>query len=82
MYSSTMAVVALHVPGHSAQPVGLWILAVILLLAALAAVAYFIGREYVPISRRGAGRQQSLRDWSMLGLTILCVIGLVGYYLK
>jgi hypothetical protein len=82
MYSSTMAVIALHVPGHSTHPVGLGILVVIVLLAALAAVAYFISREYVKIGRRGFGREQPLRDWFMLGLVILGVIALVGRYWK
>jgi hypothetical protein len=82
MYSSTMAVVALHIPGHSIQPLGLWILLVVVLLAALATAAYFIGREYIKIGRRGPGREQPLRDWFVLGLTVLGVIALVGYYWK
>jgi hypothetical protein len=55
---------------------------VIVLLAGLAAAAYFFGREYVNIGRRGPGREQSLRDWIMLGLTILGVVALVGRYWK
>lgn len=82
MYHSTMAVLGLHIPGHSIRPVGLGLLLVIVLLAALVAVAYFFGREYVNIGRRGPGREQSLRDWFMLGLTILGVIVLVGRYWK
>jgi hypothetical protein len=74
----SMAVLALHVPGHSIRPVGLGLLLVIVLLAALAAVAYFFGREYV--GRRGPGRAQFLRDWFMLALTILGVIVLIGRY--
>jgi hypothetical protein len=75
MYSSTMGVIALHVPGHSTHPVSLGILVVFVLLAALAAVAYFIGR-------RGSGREQSLQPWFKLGVTILGVIALVGLYWK
>ena len=74
-----MAVIALHVPGHSRNPLSLEILVVIVLLAALAAVAYFIGREYVNIGRRGRGRENSLRPWFILGLTILGVIAVVGH---
>ncbi len=70
-----MGVIALHIPGHSAQPVGLGILLVIVLLAALGAVAYVIGRG-------GSGRERSRRPWFMLGLTILGVIALVGLYWK
>jgi hypothetical protein len=62
--------------------VGLGLLLVIVLLAALAAVAYFFGREHVNIGRRGSGREKALRDWSMLGLTVLGVIALVGFYWK
>ena len=80
MYSSSMAVLALYVPGHSPRPVGLGILVVIVLLAALAAAAYFIGREYLNIGRRGPGREQSLRPWFMLGLSVLGLIFLVGRY--
>jgi len=75
-----MAVLALHIPGHSIRPVGLGFLLVIVLLAALAAVAYFFGGEYV--GHRGPGREQSLRDWVMLGLAILGMIVLVGRYWK
>ncbi len=82
MYSSTMAVVAAPMAMHSTHPAGLGILLVIVLLAALAAAAYFFGREYVKIGRRGFGREQSLRDWIMLGLTMLGVIALVGRYWK
>jgi hypothetical protein len=82
MISWSMAVLALHIPGHSIRPVGLGFLLVIVLLAALGAVAYFFGREYVNIGRRGPGREQSLRDWFALGLTILGVIALVGLYWK
>jgi hypothetical protein len=79
----TVAVLALRIPGHSIQPVGLWILVVIGLLALLAAAAYFFGREYVTIGRRrGPGREQPLRDWFILGLAILGVIALVGLYWK
>jgi membrane protein implicated in regulation of membrane protease activity len=81
MYSSTMGVMALHIPGHSIHPVGLGILLVIVLLAALAAAAYFFGRKYVN-GRHGPGREQSLRDGIMLGLTILGVVALVGLYWK
>jgi len=82
MYHSAMAVLALHIPGHSIRPVGLGFLLVIVLLAAFAAVAYYFGREYVDIGRRGPGREQLLRDWFVLGLTILGVIVLVGRYWK
>jgi hypothetical protein len=81
-YHSGMAVLALQIPGHSIRPVGLGLLLVIVLLVALAAVAYFFGREHVNIGRRGPGREQSLRDWLMLGLTILGAIALVGRYWK
>ena len=54
----------------------------IALLAGLIALAYFFGREYVTIGRRGPGREQALRDWLMLGLTILGVIVVVGRYWK
>jgi hypothetical protein len=77
-----MTVLALHIPGHSVRPVGLGLLLVIVLLAALVAVAYFFGREYVKLGRRGPGREQSLRDLVMLGLTILGGIVLVGRYWK
>jgi len=73
-----MAVLALHIPGHSIRPVGLGLLLVIVLLAALAAAAYFFGREHV--GRRGPGRERFLRDWFMLALTILGAIFLVGRY--
>lgn len=76
-----MGVLALNIPGHSIRPVGLGILLVIVLIAALAAAAYFFGREYVN-GPRGPGRAQSLRDWVMLGLTILGVVALVGRYWK
>ena len=42
MYSSTMGVVALDVPGKSTYPASLQILVVIVLVAAL----YFAAREY------------------------------------
>jgi hypothetical protein len=73
-----MAVLALRIPGQSIRPVGLGLL-VFVLLAALAAVAYYFGREYIN-GRRGTGRAQSLRDCVMLGLTILGVVALVGRY--
>jgi hypothetical protein len=76
LYHSTMAVLALH----SIRPAGLGFLLVIVLLAALAGVAYLFAREYLNIGRRGPGREQSLRDWFMVGLTILGVIVLVGRY--
>lgn len=82
MYSWTMAVLALHIPGHSSGPVGLWILVVIALLTVLAAAAYFFGREYVNLGRRGPGRERFLRDWFVLGLAILSVVVLVGHYWK
>jgi hypothetical protein len=47
MYSSIMAVMAAPIAMHSTVPLGLGILVVIVLLAALAAIGYFIGREYV-----------------------------------
>jgi hypothetical protein len=77
-----MAVLAAPIALHSAHPVGLGILVVIVLLAALAAAAYLIGREYVSIGRRGPGREQSLRPWFTLGVMILGVIALVGHYWK
>lgn len=80
MYCSTMAVLAVPMALHSTHPVGLGVLVVIVLIAAGAAVAYFLGREYVRIGRRGPGREQSLRPWVMLGLTILGMIALVGLY--
>jgi hypothetical protein len=73
---------ALHIPGHNIQPLSLWILAVTGLLAVLAVAAYFFGREYVNVGRRGPGREQSRRDWFILGLSILAVIALVGRYWK
>jgi hypothetical protein len=82
MYPSRMAVLALYVPGHSPRSVGLGILLAIVLLAALAAAAYFVGRQYVSIGRRGHGREQSLRPLFILGLTILGLIALVGLYWK
>jgi hypothetical protein len=42
MYSSTMGLVALYVPGRSAHPVSLQILVAIVLIAAI----YFATREY------------------------------------
>ena len=42
MYSSTMGVVALYVPGKSTYPASLQILVAIVLVAAL----YFAAREY------------------------------------
>jgi hypothetical protein len=77
-----VALLALNAPGHSSRPAGLGLLLVIVLLAALAAVGYFFSREYLNIGRRGPGREQALRDWVMLGLTILGVIVLVGRYWK
>jgi hypothetical protein len=82
MYSLVMGVIALRVPGHSASPVGLLILIVIVLVAGSGVVAYFIGREYVHTGWRGPGRGQPLRPWFMSGLTILGVIALIGYCLK
>ncbi len=80
MYSLTMAVLAAPIAMHSSHPVGVGILLVVVLLAVLAAAAYFIGREYVNVGRRGPGREQSLRPWFTLGLAILGVIALVGRY--
>jgi hypothetical protein len=77
-----MAVLALHVPGHSPRSVGLGILLAVILLAALAVVAYFTGRQYVSTGRRGPGGAQSLRDWLTLGVTILVVIAVAGLYWK
>jgi len=82
MYSSTMAVFAALMAAHSIRPVGLGILLVVVLLVGLAAVASFIGREYVKSGRRGSGREQSLQPWFMLGLTIIGLIALVGRYWK
>jgi hypothetical protein len=82
MSSSTMGVVALTIPGHSIHSLDLGILLVLVLLAGLAAAAYFFGREYVNIRGRGPGREQSLRDLIMLGLAILGVVALVGFYWK
>jgi hypothetical protein len=52
-----MAVMAAGIGTHSAFPLGLGIFVVVVLLAALAATGYFIGREYVN------GRWNS-RDWN------------------
>jgi hypothetical protein len=57
MYSSSMAVMAAPIAMQSTFPVGLGIFVVVVLLAALAAAGYFIGREYV------SGRWNS-RDWN------------------
>jgi hypothetical protein len=57
MYSSIMAVIAAPIAMHSTVPVGLGILVVIVLLAALAATGYFIGREYV-------NGRWNRRDWN------------------
>jgi hypothetical protein len=45
MYSSTVAVLALHLPG-SGPPASLQILVAIVLLAALGTAVYFTAREY------------------------------------
>ena len=58
----------------------LWM--ILTLMVALAAVAYIIGREYVSVGRGRPGRVQSLRDWYVFGLMILCAIFLVGRYWK
>jgi hypothetical protein len=47
MYASIMAVIAAPIAMQSTYPVGLGILVVLVLLAALAAAGYFGGREYV-----------------------------------
>jgi hypothetical protein len=47
MYSPIMAVIAAPIALQSARPLSLSILVAIVLLAALAAAGYFIGREYV-----------------------------------
>ena len=47
MYSSIMVVVAAPIALHSTRPLGLAILVVVVLLGALAAAGYFIGRMYV-----------------------------------
>jgi hypothetical protein len=52
-----MAVMAAGIGTHSTFPLGLGIFAVVVLLGALAAVGYFIGREYVN------GHWNS-RDWN------------------
>jgi hypothetical protein len=75
-----MAVLAAPIALQSVRPVGVGILLVLVLLVGLAAVAYIIGREYVSIGRGGSKRVQSLRDWYMLGLAILCAIVLIGRY--
>jgi hypothetical protein len=80
MYSATVGDIALHIPGHSIRPVGVGILVVIVLLAALAAVAYFIGPEVAKMGRLGSRREPSLRLWVVFGLMILSVIALVGRY--
>lgn len=54
MYSSIMAVIAAPIAMRSTVPASLAILVVIVLLAALLAAGYFIGREYV--NRRLNGR--------------------------
>jgi hypothetical protein len=74
-----MAVIALHIPGHSTHALSAEILVVIVLLAALGAAGYFIGREYVNIGRRGPKGEQSLLLWFMLGLMVLGVLALVGH---
>ncbi len=74
-----MAVIALQVPGHSSYPLSLSILVVIVLVAALAAAVYFIGREYIKVGRRGPGREQPLLLWLWLGLAVLIVIAVVGH---
>jgi hypothetical protein len=57
MYSSIVAVVAAPIATHSTFPLGLWILLVIVLLAALARLGYLIGREYV-------NGRWNRRDWN------------------
>jgi hypothetical protein len=80
MYNSGMAVLAIPIAMHSVRPVGVGLLLVLVLLVGLAAVAYVIGRENVNIGRGGARRVQSLRDWYVLGLAIICAIVLMGRY--
>jgi hypothetical protein len=57
MYSSIMAIIAAPIAMHSTVPLPLGILVVIVLLAALAATGYFIGREYV-------NGRWNRRDWN------------------
>ena len=56
MYSPIMAVIAASIATRSTFPVGLGILVVIVLLAALVAAGYFGGREYV-------SRRLNRRNW-------------------
>jgi hypothetical protein len=55
MYSSSVGVIALHVPGTSTYPSSLLILVIILLVAA----AYFIFREYREYLNRRFNRRNS-----------------------
>jgi hypothetical protein len=82
MYYPSMAVLAAPIALHSVRPVGVGMLLVLVLLVALGAVAYIIGREYVSTGCNGPRRVHSLRDWYMLSLTILCAIVLIGRYWK
>ena len=47
MYSSIVVLIAAPIALHSSRPLGLAILVAIVLLAALTAAGYFIGRMYV-----------------------------------
>ena len=51
-----MAVMAAGIGAHSTVPLSLAILMVVVLLTALAAIGYFIGREYVD-------RRLNRRNW-------------------
>lgn len=46
-YSPSMVLIAAPIALHSARPLGLTILVAIVLLAAITAAGYFIGRMYV-----------------------------------
>jgi hypothetical protein len=82
LYNPGMAVLAAPIALQSVRPAGVGILLVLVLLVGLATVAYIIGREYVSIGRGGPRRVQSLRDWYVLGLAIVCSIVLIGRYWK
>ena len=56
MYSPVMGVIAAPIALQSSRPLSLAILMVIVLLAALGAAGYFIGREYV-------SRRLNRRNW-------------------
>jgi hypothetical protein len=75
-----MAVLAARIAMRSVHPAGLGMLLVLVLVATLAAAAYFVGREYINRGRRAPGREQSLGPWFMLGLMIIGAIALVGRY--